>query len=112
MHRFAAECEMIAVADSGRLTDDVAESLGSVVRRFHAGCPVRHERGDVLIRDILDELGRVLAPFAPESGAGWSKPSWTARGSFGPASPRPCATARQWATSSGCTVTCICAIFC
>lgn len=70
MHRFAAECEMTAVAENGRLTDDVAEALGSVVQRFYSGCPVRHDRGDALIRDILDELGRVLTPLAPEVGGG------------------------------------------
>jgi len=70
MHRFATDCEMTAVADSGRLTDDVAKALGSVVQRFHSGCPVRHDRGDDLIREILDELGRVLTPLAPVVGGG------------------------------------------
>lgn len=62
MHRFAADCEMTAVAASGRLTGPVAEALGFEVQRFHAGCPVLQDRGDDLIRDILDELGRVLTP--------------------------------------------------
>jgi aminoglycoside phosphotransferase family enzyme/predicted kinase len=70
MHRFAADCEMTAVADSGRLTDTVAGALGSEVQRFHAGCPVLEDRGDDLIRDILDELGRVLAPFESAVGGG------------------------------------------
>ena len=70
MHRFAADCEMTAVADSGRLTDTVTGALGSEVQRFHAGCPVLKDRGDDLIRDILDELGRVLAPFEPAVGGG------------------------------------------
>ena len=70
MHRFAAECEMTAVADSGRLTGTVAEALGLAVQRFHAKCPVLQDRGDDLIRDILDELGRVLAPFMPAVGGG------------------------------------------
>ncbi len=70
MHRFAAECEMTAVAASGRLTDPVAEVLGQAVQRFHAGCPVLQDRGDDLIRDILDELGRVLTPLAPLVGDG------------------------------------------
>ena len=68
MRRFAAECEMTAVADSGRLTDEVAEALGSVVQHFHSVCPVRQERGDDLIREILDELARVLAPLEPMVG--------------------------------------------
>ncbi|TGD60328.1 kinase [Tabrizicola sp. WMC-M-20] len=70
MHRFAAECEMTAVAASGRLTDPVAEALGFEVHRFHAGCPVLLDRGDDLIRDILDELGRVLIPFDGVVGGG------------------------------------------
>lgn len=70
MHRFAADCEMTAVADSGRLTGTVAGALGSEVQRFHAGCPVLEDRGDDLIRDILDELGRVLAPFESAVGGG------------------------------------------
>ena len=68
MHRFSAKNEMTAVADSGRLTDDVAEALGSVVQLFHAGCPVRQDRGDKLLLDILDELERVLTPLAPAFG--------------------------------------------
>ena len=70
MHRFAAECEMTAVAASGRLTDPVAEALGFEVQRFHAGCPVLQDRGDDLIRDILDELGRVLTPLDGVVGGG------------------------------------------
>lgn len=70
MHRFAADCEMTAVAASGRLTDPVAEALGQAVHRFHATCPVLQDRGDDLIGDILDELGRVLTPLEPSFGAG------------------------------------------
>lgn len=70
MHRFAADCEMTAVAASGRLTDPVAEALGLEVQRFHAGCPVLQDRGDNLIRDILDELGRVLTPLDGVVGGG------------------------------------------
>lgn len=70
MHRFAAECEMTAVAASGRLTDPVAEALGVEVQRFHAGCPVLPDRGDDLIHDILDELGRVLTPLEGVVGGG------------------------------------------
>lgn len=70
MHRFAADCEMTAVADSGRLSDPVAEALGQAVQRFHATCPVLHDRGDGLLRDILDELGRVLAPLEGVAGDG------------------------------------------
>lgn len=71
MHRFATACEMTAVAASGRLTDAVAEALGSEVQRFHAGCPVLPDRGDELIHDILDELGRVLTPFDGVVGGGY-----------------------------------------
>lgn len=70
MHRFAAECEMTAVAASGRLTDAVAEALGQTVQRFHAACPVMDDRGDDLIGDILDELGRVLTPLDKDVGGG------------------------------------------
>ena len=70
MHRFAAECEMTAVAASGRMTDPVAEALGCAVAQFHATCPVLHDRGDDLIRDILDELGRVLPSLESAVGGG------------------------------------------
>lgn len=70
MHRFAADCEMTAVAVSGRLTDSVAEALGFEILRFHAGCPVLQDRGDELINDILDELARVLTPFDEGVGGG------------------------------------------
>lgn len=62
MHRFSADCEMTAVAASGRLTDAVAEALGRAVHAFHQTCPPRPEAGDALIRDILDELARVILP--------------------------------------------------
>lgn len=68
MHRFAADCEMTAVVSSDNLTDSVAAALGKVVQRFHAGCPVLKEPGDELIRDILDELERVLTTLGPEVG--------------------------------------------
>ncbi len=70
MHRFSADCEMTAVAASGRLTDPVAEALGQAVQRFHAACPVLSDPGDELIRDILDELARVLTPLEPSVGGG------------------------------------------
>ncbi|MCU0904850.1 MAG: AAA family ATPase [Tabrizicola sp.] len=70
MHCFAPHCEMTAVAASGGLTDPVVEALGRTVQRFHTGCPLRHEAGDDLIRDILDELARVLTPFEGTVGGG------------------------------------------
>jgi uncharacterized protein len=70
MHRFAADCEMTAVAASGRLTAAVAEALGEVIYDFHTDCPKRAEPGDALIRDILDELGRVLPAFESALGPG------------------------------------------
>jgi uncharacterized protein len=70
MHRFAPDCEMTAVAASGRLTDPLAEALGRTVQSFHASCPLRPEPGDDLIRDILDELTRVLSPFEDTVGGG------------------------------------------
>lgn len=70
MHRFSADCEMTAVATCGRLTDAVAEALGKTVRQFHASCPVLNDPGDALVRDILDELDRVLTPLAPLLGDG------------------------------------------
>lgn len=70
MHRFAPDCEMTAIADQGRFTDALAEALGSGVRQFHSLCPVRHDQGDDLIREILEELGRVLTPFAAQLGGG------------------------------------------
>jgi aminoglycoside phosphotransferase family enzyme/predicted kinase len=70
MHRFAADCEMTAVAASGRLTEAVAEALGRTIQRFHTTCPVMSEPGDDLIRDILNELERVLSPLAGVIGGG------------------------------------------
>lgn len=70
MHRFSAECEMPEVAACGKLTDTVAEALGRTVHAFHADCPQRSEPGDILIREILDELGRVFADFDSRIGSG------------------------------------------
>ncbi|NJM81231.1 MAG: AAA family ATPase [Tabrizicola sp.] len=70
MHRFAEDCEMPTVAASGRLTDPAAEALGRAIHRFHADCPPRPDHGDALIRDILDELQRVLSPFETAVGDG------------------------------------------
>lgn len=64
MHRFPKDCEMIEVARDGRLTDPVAESLGQSIHAFHARCPKRTEPADVLMGEILDELGRVFAGFS------------------------------------------------
>jgi aminoglycoside phosphotransferase family enzyme/predicted kinase len=63
MHRFPKDCEMIEVARDGRLTDRVAEALGKSIHAFHTRCPKRAERADVLMGEILDELGRVFAGF-------------------------------------------------
>lgn len=63
MHRFAAECEMTAVAESGGLTVAVAESLGRYIHAFHSTCPPRGASGHALIHDILAELARVFRPF-------------------------------------------------
>ncbi|MDP2079477.1 MAG: AAA family ATPase [Pseudotabrizicola sp.] len=70
MNRFSADCEMTEVAASGRLTDPVAAALGQAVQQFHAKCPALQDQGDDLIRDILDELGRVLTPLAAGVGGG------------------------------------------
>jgi uncharacterized protein len=70
MHRFATGCEMTELATDGKLTDKVAEALGRVIQGFHATCAVRNEPGDDLIREILDELERVLTPFDAAIGGG------------------------------------------
>jgi aminoglycoside phosphotransferase family enzyme/predicted kinase len=70
MHRFSADCEMTAVAASGRLADPVAEALGQTVGQFHATCLLLNDSGDDLVRDILDELERVLNPLEPLVGGG------------------------------------------
>ena len=103
---------MTVVAASGRLADPVAEALRSAIQRFHAGCPVRQDQGDHLIRDILDELGRVLIPLDRVVGAGLV-------GAFLDRSPKhlstrrlSCGNARRLVMSNGCTAICICAISC
>lgn len=63
MHRFPAGCEMLQVAACGQMTRDVACALGRTIHDFHTRCPERHAKGDALLRDILDELERVLRPF-------------------------------------------------
>jgi aminoglycoside phosphotransferase family enzyme/predicted kinase len=70
MHRFASDCEMPVVADTGRLTDPVAGALGRAIQAFHARCPQRSDPGDELVRDILDELQRVLSPLEGAVGGG------------------------------------------
>jgi len=68
MHRFAADCELSAIAARGGLTDPIAETLGQVVQHYHATAPRRRQAGDRLIGDIIGELARVLADFGRELG--------------------------------------------
>lgn len=70
MHRFQAKCELTVIAERSGLTDPIAETLGQAVYRYHASAPRRHQAGDRLIGDIIDELARVLADFGSELGAG------------------------------------------
>lgn len=63
MHRFSEQCEMTAMADSGQLSDRIAESLGQTIATFHQDCTVGQAPGDQLMHDILDELAKEFAPF-------------------------------------------------
>jgi aminoglycoside phosphotransferase family enzyme/predicted kinase len=65
MRRFPAAAELSRVAASGGLDagrdGGLAARLGAAVAAYHRAAPRRDEDGAALIREILDELGRVLA---------------------------------------------------
>ncbi len=56
MRRFAREDELIRIADAGKLTVTLAETLGTAVAELHEKAPERGADGAALIREILDEL--------------------------------------------------------
>jgi predicted kinase len=68
MRRFPAEAQLDRVAEAGRLDDALARALGEAVARSHDAAEVRGEDGAALIRDILEELDRVLGTMHAEFG--------------------------------------------
>jgi uncharacterized protein len=68
MHRFAADCELTAIALRGGLTNQIAADLGRVIQAYHAKAPLRDTPADGLIAAIIEELARVLAEFRPVVG--------------------------------------------
>lgn len=61
MARFPAEAELTYIADHGLLSEAMAQALGRSVARYHQHNPRRDDVGDVLIREIIDELNDAFA---------------------------------------------------
>lgn len=60
MNRFAPEAELTHIAALHGISDDLAQDLGKAIANYHKSAPTRTLGGAVLIREILEELGRVF----------------------------------------------------
>lgn len=70
MTRFPAENELSALADRGLIDRRLAEDLGHSIADYHHKRARRPEDGRILIREIIDELGRVMGQMHAQLGAG------------------------------------------
>ncbi|MBT8408360.1 MAG: AAA family ATPase [Alphaproteobacteria bacterium] len=70
MRRFSTEAELSSIADAGLLTEEIARELGRSVASYHEAAPrSRSGEGAILIREIIDELGRVYSGMTDALGA-------------------------------------------
>lgn len=60
MNRFPEEAELTNIAKKAVINDSLADSLGRSVARYHDAAPIRQLDASVLIKEILEELDRVL----------------------------------------------------
>ncbi|MBJ3763691.1 AAA family ATPase [Maribius pontilimi] len=77
MARFPAEAELSRIAAARGIDDALANDMGRAVARYHAAAPVISLDAVGLMRDILDELGRVFAEMGDALGPGAL--DWVAR---------------------------------
>lgn len=83
MRRFPADAQLDRIAEAGRLDDALARDLGTAVADYHARAEVLAEDGADLIREIIEELGRVFAGMRAQLGAERLEAfTWKAREAF------------------------------
>ena len=68
MTRFPVEAELSVIADQGRLTLQLAEALGRSIADYHARAAILSEDGAALVKEIIEELDRVLSGMTNELG--------------------------------------------
>lgn len=66
MTRFPADAELSSLADAGLIDNRLSESLGQSIADYHRNAPRRTEDGRVLIREIIEELGREMGAMHPQ----------------------------------------------
>lgn len=70
MNRFSADAELSSIAEAGGLTDALSSELGHSIAKYHAAAAsLSTGEGTILIREIIDELGRVFADMSDALGA-------------------------------------------
>jgi aminoglycoside phosphotransferase family enzyme/predicted kinase len=69
MTRFPAEAELSSLADRGLIDDPLADNLGQSIAAYHCKAKRRTEDGSVLIREIIEELGREMGGMHDRLGA-------------------------------------------
>ncbi len=69
MWRFPLKDELLVIAQSGGLTDALAQDLGHSIFAYHTVAGKRDADGRLLILGILEELDRVFDGMKPELGA-------------------------------------------
>lgn len=70
MTRFPPEAELSSLADAGLIDSRLSDSLGQSIADYHRNAASRSEDGRVLIREIIEELGRVMGAMHAQLGAG------------------------------------------
>lgn len=70
MTRFPAEAELSGLAERGAFDDRLSNSLGHSIADYHRKAEHRAEDSRVLIREIIEELGREMAGMHRQLGAG------------------------------------------
>ncbi len=60
MRRFPSDAELTHIARDQGIDDALAQDLGTSIARYHRDLPTKSLDGATLIREILDELDRVL----------------------------------------------------
>ena len=69
MTRFPAEAELSALAERGLIDHQLSDDLGRSIAEYHRKAPTRPEDSGVLIREIIEELGREMGGMHAQLGA-------------------------------------------
>lgn len=70
MTRFPAEDELSALADRGLIDSQLSDSLGHSIADYHRNAEPMNEDSRILIREIIEELGREMGGMHAQLGAG------------------------------------------